>query len=272
MPRPSIGAKIGEMSHRDDNHVERENAAPLTPGIRVVIGVLLPVAGGLTVAALLGQGTGPAAGFSRSATVVFLGPLALVSWFLGLRWFGLPGMGLRGRRPLFAGIGFAVLGWLAFLICRFIFVRIAGYSQPDASRTFIYLLLFEAFSVQIWVFGLLFRLLADWRGALTAALVGGLIFGAIASTYFQESYISGVTAYLYFVTWGILIGVIRLRTGSLLGTVLVQAVQSFTSWVVLAPFPLPVPAQLNSLYVASSIAYVVILWRLWPKRVEDYRI
>lgn len=260
------------MSQRENNQNEGSEATVLPSGARVAISVLLPLVGGLAVATLSGQGSGSGAGGRQSTLVLFLGPLAIISWYLGLRWFGLPGLGLRGHRPLFAGIGFAALGWVAFLIFRFVFVRIAGYSQPDASRTFIYLLMFEAFSVQLWVFGLLFGVLTEWRGPLTATIVCGLVFGAIASTYFQEAFISSASAYLYFVSWGILFAIIRLRTGSLLGTVLVQALHSFTSWVVLAPFPLPVPAQLHSLYLAASIAYLVIMWRLWPRRVEDYRI
>jgi membrane protease YdiL (CAAX protease family) len=189
-----------------------------------------------------------------------------------MRWYGLDGMGLRGRRPLFSGIGFSVLGWLAFLLLRFVFVEVKGYGQAESGRSFVYLLMFEAFAVQIWTYGLLFRSVAEWRGPLTAAIVSGVVFGSVANLLFQEAFVAGPSSYLYFGLWGILFGIIRLRSGSLLGPVLIQAMQSFTGWIVLAPTPLPNPGQLQSLYLASSLAFVVILWRLWPKQLEDYRV
>ena len=79
----------------------------------------------------------------------------------------------------------------------------------------------------------------------------------------------------YFVVWGNLYGIIRLRTGSILGSVLIQALHSFTVWEVLAaPNPLPIVdvANLPQLYLVAGIGYAVIIWRLWPKEAADYRI
>jgi membrane protease YdiL (CAAX protease family) len=205
-----------------------------------------------------------------------LSAAAITSWLLGLRWYGAAGMGLRGGRPLTAGIGFASLLWIIFLLLRIFFVFIAPTAlesrPPDAGRTYIYLLLFEAFATQLWTYGLIFRSVADWRGPITATMVSGIVFGLIAILFFQEFYDSGPAAYIYFIVWGVLYGLIRLRSGSLLGSVIVQSVQSFTTWVVLAPYPEPDAGQLNNLYLTATIAYMIVAWRLWPKSESDYRI
>lgn len=239
-------------------------------GLRTAVAFGTPLAGAI-IATLLAGGLSTAASDQSSLAILFAG-LGLVSWFIGLRWVGLPGLGLRGHRALYAGIGFAALGWLAFLLFRFIFVRIVGFGPAGSTRSFIFLLLFEAFAVQIWTFGLLFRALADWRGGLTAAVGSGIVFGAAAYLLFQESFTGSPVSFVYFVLWGIFYGVIRLRAGSLIGIVIIQAMQSFTAWVVMVPEAPPQTNELQSLYLAASAAYLILIWRLWPKVVEDYRI
>ena len=231
-----------------------------SPAGRTAVAFILPNLGALLLGVVLNN---PAA---------FFAGLGLVSWYLGLRWYDLPGMGLRGKRPLYASIGFAVLGWTAFLIFRFFFVTNAGYGPADSTRSFIFLLLFEAFAVQLWLFGLLFRALADWRGPITAPIGSGVVFGAAAYLLFQESFLGDLSSLLYFVLWGALYGVIRLRTGSLLGTIIVQALQSFSAWVVMVPKTPVAPGELQTLYLAAGIAYLVFIWRLWPKEESDYRV
>ena len=201
----------------------------------------------------------------------FFAGLGIVSLFLGLRWYGLSPMGLRGGRPLFSSIGFAVLGWAALLIVRFATISILG--LDSGFDEFFYRLLFEAFCVQIWTFGLVFRSLADWRGPLTAAIASGILFGLIATLRFQEApEIPAVSSLLTFLLWGLFYGIIRLRSGSLVGASLVQALQSFTAWVVLTP-DLTAPANnFSALYTATGLAYLIFIWRLWPKQEEDYRV
>ena len=207
-----------------------------------------------------------------------LASLAIISWLLGLRWYGISGMGLRGKRPLFASIGFATLGWVALLITRFVFITIDQNNMAPAGsgRLFAYILLFEAFAVQLWAFGLLFRAVAEWRNGLTAAFASGIAFGAVALTFFQEAAVdSSGLGFIFFLSWGLLYGFIRLRTGSILGSVLIQALQSFTIWIVLAPVsPLP-PAEAATLpgfYGVTALLYGIFIWRLWPKTLEDHRI
>ena len=132
--------------------------------------------------------------------------------------------------------------------------------------------MFEAFAVQVWTFGLLFRLFADWRGGLTAAIGSGIMFGAVGMLLFQESFTGSFSGFLFFLFWGLFYGFIRLRTGSLIGMVIIQVMQSLTAWTVLVPPSPPPAAGLQTVYLVTSIAFVILIWRLWPKELEDYRV
>jgi hypothetical protein len=68
-----------------------------------------------------------------------------------------------------------------------------------------------------------------------------------------------------------LYGVIRLRSGSLLGTVIIQGLQSWSSWQLLKT-GIASPNQLQILYLVASGLYLIIIWRLWPKKESDYRL
>jgi hypothetical protein len=240
--------------------------------LRVFFALILPLLGSILFSAIVVALTDIPEDAQRE-TAVQLAGAGLVAWFLGLNWYRLPGMGLRGHRPLYAGIGFAVLGWLAFFIVRFATVAGEIVNAPNAGRTFIYLLLFEAFCTQLWAFGLFFRAVADWRGPLTAAITSGILFGTVAFLLFEESFANPtLPAFIYFAMWGILYGIIRLRTGSLLGMVIVQALHSWTAWQLLALVNQPAPSQLGNLYLITTILYLIIIWRLWPKKEEDYRV
>lgn len=240
--------------------------------LRVFFALVLPLLGSILFSTIIIAVIGPSEDAQRE-TAVQLAGVGLAAWFLGLRWYRLPGMGLRGHRALYAGIGFAVLGWLAFFIVRFATVAGDIVNAPDAGRTFVYLLLFEAFATQLWAFGLFFRAVADWRGPLTAAITSGILFGTVAFLLFEESFANPpLPALLYFIMWGILYGMIRLRTGSLLGMVIVQALHSWTAWQLLALVNQPDPSQLGNLYLITTILYMIIIWRLWPKKEEDYRV
>jgi membrane protease YdiL (CAAX protease family) len=242
----------------------------LPPFTRVVLSLILPIIGAVLIN-LIATGSPRLGGDEPGEIVLQLAGAGLVSWFLGLFWYGLPGSGLRFGRPLYASIGFAVLAWVIFLAVR-LTVEVESYSGSDSGRTFLYLLLFEAFCVQLWTFGVFFRSVADWRGPLTAAVSSGLLFGAIAFLFFQESFTTLPSSLLFFATWGVLYGIIRLRTGSLLGTVIVQAMQSFTGWQVMVPMDPPDTGQLRILYLATSALYAIVIWRLWPKEEDDYRV
>jgi len=253
-----MAKKAKQKPSNNRSQLNIKTALPVT--VRILLTLLLPFA--LTL--ILGS--------SEGSNAPILGGIGVASWFLGLFWYGLPGMGLRGGRPLFAGIGFATLGWLAFLLFRFSFISL-NLNAADSGRSFIYLLLFEAFAVQLWAFGLLFRGLAEWRGPLTAAIGSGIGFGAVAFVLFQEVYRSDMISLLYFAVWGVFYGIIRLRTGSLLGTMLIQTMHSFTVWVALGPMPALTPADsLPTVYLLTGLVYLVVIWRLWPKDEADYRV
>lgn len=248
-----------------------------SPAYRVFLSFVLPVLGAFLLSGIVALVLGGAPEVSpdqRGGTALLLAGAGSVSLALGLRWYGLPGLGLRGRRPLYAGIGFATLGWIVFLAARVYLVS----SNPDVQVSedfglvFLYLLLFEALAVQLWTFGLLFRSIADWRGPLTAGVASGIVFGAVAFLFFGEAFLSSVNSLLYFALWGVLYALIRLRTGSILGAVVVQAMQSLTAWHILLPETRPAPAELHNLYLVAAIFYILIIWRLWPAEQEDYRL
>ena len=184
-------------------------------------------------------------------------------------------MGIRGGRPLFSSAGFAFMGWVAVLLFRFFFVEIDqnSFLQQRLWQDFLYLLLFEAFAVNIWLFGLFFRSVSEWRGGVTAAMTSGLIFGGIAYTLFSESFQDTLIPVFYFVAWGIFYGVVRLRTGSWLGIVIVQAMQSLTAWFLFPVFQPVSSLNFNSsFYMYMAIFFLILIWRLWPNEIEDYRI
>lgn len=259
--------------------------------VRAAVALLLPPFAAALLAFLLNIQFNRQAAMALSYAPIFAA-LAVISWLIGLRWYRVGGMGLRGRRSLFAAIGFAVLGWVALLLARLLpglpdvgfneagqavieaslLVEVVAIGADNAGRVFFYLLLFEAFALQLWTFGLLFHALADWRGPLTAAIGSGLLFGAAGFLLFREAFADTLSSLLFFMLWGILYGIIRLRTGSLLGTALVQALQSFTVWYVFLPPDPPPAAGLQTIYLAAGILYALIIWRLWPREVEDYRV
>lgn len=239
-----------------------------SPLSRVILALLVPIA----LATFFSSFAARNLTDSRAMIAPFLGMLGASSWFLGIRWYGLPGMALRGGRPLFASIGFASLGWLALFLARLYFVDSVGIGSTGAGLMFFHLIVFEAFCVQLFAFGPFFRNVADWRGPLTAALAGGVLFAFIGLFYFGEPHeLTGAAAF-YFVAWGILYGFIRLRTGSILGSVIIQAVQGFTTWFVLLPPATLDLYWLNWMHGVVGVIFIVITWRLWPKTEEDYRV
>jgi len=248
-------------------------AAGLPAPLRVAVALLVPLIGAVLVSSLSGLIRPFDPQDTRAASALLLGCAGLISLLLGTAWYGLDGMGLRGKRPLYAGIAFASMGWVVFLVARFFLVLNVGYGPAGATRAFIYLLLFEAFAVQIWTFGLFFRALADWRGPLTAAIGSGILFGMIGLLFFQESFYNNSSTLAYFLLWGVFYGIIRLRTGSLIGVVFIQAIQSFTAWVVMVPASTPPSEQaLQTVYLITAVAYILFIWRLWPKQETDYRV
>ena len=241
----------------------------LSPGMRVFLSIVLPIVGAVILTVLVARTLRIDTNDQGQISVVLAG-IALASWYVGWRWYGLPELGLRAGRPLYAGIGFATLGWIAFLLVRFFTVEVSAFDAEDAGRSLVFILLFEAFCVQIWTYGFFFRAVVDWRGPLTAAVASGLLFAATALFFFQEQVIA--SSFLFFTVWGVFYGIIRLRTGSFLGAAIIQALQSWTAWQVMVPDNPVDSTELRNLYLITSALYILFIWRLWPKKEEDYRI
>lgn len=252
--------------------------SPESSGQRLAFALALPILGAVILSALVGtllSGQLPS-GANQTSTAVILGGVGFISLLLGMRWYGADGLGLRGKRPLYASIGFAVLGWFSFLIARFYFVSVGEFASAGAGAQFVYLFLFEGFCISLWAFGLVFRALADVRGPLTAAVTSGILFGAVAFQFFGEALFSSdlrtTSAVLYFIVWGVFYGLIRLRTGSFIGIIIVQSLHSLTGWFLMKPDLIPNPAEFQMLYLSAGIAYAIFIWRLWPTEEEDYRV
>ena len=245
------------------------------PALRVLLSLLIPLLSAFTVVILLVVITGEA-GVSdptgRVGASALLFGIGISGFILGIRWYDLPELGIRGGRPLYSSIGFATLGWLALFGARLFWVTSSEdvVFAPNLGQTFLYLLIFEAFAVHIWLFGLIFRSISGWRGPLAAALSSGFLFGVTAFLLYEEAFSESMSAFLFFVSWGLLYGLIRLRTGSFLGLTIVQALQSLTTWHVLLPEP--IGSQLSDLYLTAGMIFMILIWRLWPGEEEDYRV
>lgn len=280
------------MSERGITNAGGGTMSPRATSLRVLVAILVPLAAALLVGLLTGALAGDEEpGFQTIAAPIF-GALGIAGLLIGVRYYRLRALGLRGGRPFFAGVGFAVLGWVALLIGRFfpglpsvtyapdgqavvtvaLLIETVAVRSAGAGRVFFYLLFFEAFATQLWAYGLVFRALADWRGPLTAAVGSGILFGLTGYVLFQESVVPGAPVIVYFLVWGILYGIIRLRTGSILGPVLVQALQTFTAWFVFQPPDNLSATGIRMAYLIVSALYLIIIWRLWPRQASDYRV
>lgn len=255
-----------------------QDRSPLSlPFTRVILSLFLPLISGLALQTLVSIALGSPVSVrpeEQGGASLLLAGAGATSLVLGLRWYGLPQLGLRGKRPLYASIGFATLGWVVYIAARvFVVGSIEDFLvSPNFASDFFYLFFFESLALQLWSFGLLFRSVADWRGPLTAAIGSGLLFGVVGFLFFEESFSTGLQSFLFFVVWGMFYGLIRLRTGSIVGIVIIQSMQSLTTWYILLPQAEPAVAELRLFYAIVATFFVIFIWRLWPKEEADYRI
>ncbi len=89
--------------------------AALSPAMRTAVALLAPAIVAIFVSQLTGNFFIATPSNDRAATAVILGTIGLTSWIIGVLWYGIPGLGMRTKRPLFASVGFAVMGWVAYL-------------------------------------------------------------------------------------------------------------------------------------------------------------
>ncbi len=74
---------------------QQTNPVTNVPDSRLILAFILPIVGGLLlnfVALRLST--------ARNGSAPLFAGLGVTSWLLGLRWYGLPALGLRGKRPL----------------------------------------------------------------------------------------------------------------------------------------------------------------------------
>jgi hypothetical protein len=240
---------------------------PLSKPVFVLLTIVVPIVSALLLTTIVSRQVVFGDRQPSLAALQFAG-IGLASWLIGWRVAGLRQLGLRFGRPLSAGAGFAFLALIVFLVIRL--ATVVG-DEGNNGVPFLYLLLFESYCTQLWTFGLFFHAVADWRGPLTAAVSSGLLFGATGLLLFQEVYAITASTIIFFAVWGILYGIIRLRTGTFLGVVFVQSLQSWLTWQ-LFNVDQPDVSQMHTFYLITSPLFVLYIWRLWPKKEEDYRI
>ena len=231
--------------------------------VRLMLALIWPIIFGAIAHSML-NGSSIVAAFPFAPALCGLG---ITAYLLGRRWYTNDELGLRTGRPMMAGAGFAFLGWISLFLARLIY---AGFAKmgSDLGSIYLYLLFCEALCAQLWVFGLFFRVMSDWRGGIAATWWSALLYGLVAFQLFAEAYNLPKVMLLYFIIWGMLYAIIRLRTGSWLGTVLIQSIQTLTVWHL---FPAVTPA-FSWIYGMSGLLYLVLIWRLIPKFASDLRV
>lgn len=212
----------------------------------------------------------PSLNFLTLNNGTILAGLGLTALYLGFRWYGSADeFGMRKGRPFTSSVGFAFLGWLGLLVARILAVGIVpGGPTEKLGITYLFLLILEAFCVQLWTYGLLFRAVSDWRNPISAVLFSGILYGFTAYYLYTITFDSRLSL-LYYIVLGIFYGMIRLRTGSFLGAVFIQSLQVLTVWYLL---PIREPISLSWLYGVSCTIYLIITWRLLPKFTSDFRV
>lgn len=241
------------------------------PYMRVIQALLWPIVIAAFVSAVSGQLVifNESFEFLTANNGIILATLGLVSLIVGRRWYPISELGIRGGRPFFAGFGFAFLGWIGFLLARLIAVEIdPNFVRGGLGITYLFLLIFEAICVQLWIFGLLFRVLNERYSPLASAIFSGVAFGFAGFLLFQEAFFNRLSI-LYFVVWGLFYAIIRLRSGSWVGIALAQSLQTLTAWHLLPATDL---ISLVYLYGISGFIYIIVIWRLFPKTTADFRV
>ena len=101
--------------------------AAISPGMRTIVALLAPAIVAIFVSQLTSGFFIANPSNDRATTAVILGTMGLTSWVIGVLWYGIPGLGVRTKRPLFASVGFAVMGWVAYLIFHFFWLNLHHY-------------------------------------------------------------------------------------------------------------------------------------------------
>ena len=53
---------------------------------------------------------------------------------------------------------------------------------------------------------------------------------------------------------------------------MIQPMQSLTAWFLFPVVSDVPPSTLHTFYTAMAVIYLVLIWRLWPQTLEDYRV
>lgn len=249
---PKWGVTIAFMNKLQNLAVEK----------KVVLSVFAPLLFSLWGSLLVGENL---SGWAVNGVPLLL--LGGSSFLLIMLLYGKSGLGIKGGRPMMSGFGFAFLGWVCYLLARFVCIGI-GDLGSGLGKTYLYLLFLEAICVQLWAFGLVFRAVSEWKSPVSGSVLSGLAFGIVAHWLFQETP-SMTSAAIFCLVWGLFYGIIRVRTGSWIGIAIVQSLQSITVWHIVQPTE---PSSFTWLYILVGIAYLFFTWRLLPKYKSDLRM
>lgn len=216
--------------------------------------LLLPPAVVASVAAVLiwGLGLEPSGQLTRGLLygVLFLACGAVGSWKFSLEGTGITSKNI-GRGFLYAGV-ILVIG-LAFILALQPPVEWADLGPAIWSPVLFHLAV--ALAEETWFRGLILKALHTWRGALVAVFGSALLFGV---THVPAH---GWEGLLFSLSIGLPYAVVRLKTGNLLGLIVVHWVTNLTdSFVLLSPANLGI-VWLVVLHISVfSGASVLILW------------
>jgi len=219
---------------------------------------LVPLIAIAPVAAILVWGVGlePSAQLTRGILYgcLFIACSAVGSWKLSLEGIGITRKKI-GRGFLYASIILATA--FGFMFALQPLKALADISLMIWSPVLFYLAV--ALAEETWFRGLMFKALYDWRGTLPAVFGSAILFGLMhVPTH-------GWEGLLFSLSIGLPYAVVRLKTGNILGLVIVHWLTNLSdSFISLSPVTLETAwLVLLHIIVFSGVSIAILLLDRW---------